>query len=213
MTTLLYKELRLVAHPSSIVFAFLGCLVLVPAYPYSVIFLFGSLIPYLTFLNARETNDAWYTAILPVTKRESVLGKFLLILSLQLFQLLFSIPFAVLRNILHIDNNPVGLDATLAWYGCALMVYAVFDLVFLSAFYKSGYKVGKAFLLASIPLVLFMIAVETAAHIPALAWMDSFQPEHLKMQLPIFIAGAVCYGLLLLLAYRISVKRFDAIDL
>ena len=34
---LLYKELRLAAHPSSIVFSFLGCLVLVPAYPFSVV--------------------------------------------------------------------------------------------------------------------------------------------------------------------------------
>lgn len=72
MMTLLYKELRLCAHPTSVVFAFLGCLVLVPAYPYSVIFLFGCLAPYITFVNARETNDAWYTAVLPVTKRESV---------------------------------------------------------------------------------------------------------------------------------------------
>ena len=71
--TLLYKELRLAAHPTSIVFAFLGCLVLVPSYPYSVIFMFGCLAPYITFLNARETNDIWYTAVLPVTKQESVL--------------------------------------------------------------------------------------------------------------------------------------------
>lgn len=55
---LLYKEIRLAAHPTSVVFAFLGCLVLVPAYPYSVIFMFGCLAPYITFLNARETNDA-----------------------------------------------------------------------------------------------------------------------------------------------------------
>ena len=47
--TLLYKEMRLVAHPTSIVFAFLGCLVLVPSYPYSVIFMFGCLAPYITF--------------------------------------------------------------------------------------------------------------------------------------------------------------------
>ena len=45
MMTLLYKEIRLCAHPASVVFAFLGCLVLVPAYPYSVIFLFGCLAP------------------------------------------------------------------------------------------------------------------------------------------------------------------------
>ena len=54
---LLYKELTLAAHPSSIVFAFLECLVLVPAYPYTVIFMFGCLASYLTFLNSRETND------------------------------------------------------------------------------------------------------------------------------------------------------------
>ena len=67
MMKLLYKEIRLCAHPTSLVFAFLGCLVLVPAYPYSVIFLFGSLAPYITFVNGRETNDLWYTAILIVS--------------------------------------------------------------------------------------------------------------------------------------------------
>ena len=95
MKTLLYKEIKLAAHPTSIVFAFLGCLVLVPAYPYSVIFMFGCLAPYLTFLNGRETNDAWYTAVLPVTKRESVLGKCLLVVAFQIFQLLISIPAAL----------------------------------------------------------------------------------------------------------------------
>ena len=100
MMTLLYKELRLAAHPASLVFACLGCLVLVPAYPYSVIFLFGCLAPYITFLHARETNDAWYTAVLPVTKRESVLGKCLLVLVFQVCQLVFSVPFALLRHAL-----------------------------------------------------------------------------------------------------------------
>ena len=213
MTTLLYKEIRLAAHPTSIVFIFLGCLVLVPAYPYSVIFMFGCLAPYITFLNARETNDAWYTAILPVTKRESVLGKCLLIASFQLFQLLFSIPFAFLRSALNIENNPVGLDATLAWYGFGLTVYAVFDFVFISSFYKSGYKVGKAFLLASIPMVLLILMVEAMPHIPALTWLDSYQPKHLLMQLPILAAGFICYAALLLFAYRISVKRFNKVDL
>ena len=213
MTTLLYKEIRLAAHPTSIVFIFLGCLVLVPAYPYSVIFMFGCLAPYITFLNARETNDAWYTAILPVTKRESVLGKCLLIASFQLFQLLFSIPFAFIRSALNIENNPVGLDATLAWYGFGLTVYAVFDFVFISSFYKSGYKAGKAFLLASIPMVLLILMVEVMPHIPALTWLDSYQPKHLLMQLPILAAGFICYAALLLFAYRISVKRFNKVDL
>ena len=213
MMTLLYKEMRLAAHPTSIVFAFLGCLVLVPSYPYSVIFMFGCLAPYITFLNARETNDVWYTAVLPVTKRESVLGKCLLIVLFQMFQLLFSIPFVLLRYTLNIANNPVGLDATVAWYGFGFFLYAVFDLVFLTAFYKNGYKVGKSFILAAIPMVLLMAAIETTARIPALIWMDSFLPEHLLMQLPILIAGIVSYGVLVPLAYRISAKSFEKVDL
>lgn len=213
MKKLLYKELRLCAHPTSLVFAFLGCLVLVPAYPYSVIFLFGSLAPYITFVNARETNDPWYTALLPLTKRESVLGKVLLTVSFQLFQLLFSVPFALLRHALHIANNPVGLDATAAWYGLGLIVYAVFDLVFLTSFYQSGYKAGKALLLASIPLTLMMLLVEAAAHIPPLAWLDGGTPAEILKQLPILLAGIIAYASLLPLAYRIAVKRYARVDL
>ena len=138
--TLLYKEMRLVAHPTSIVFAFLGCLVLVPSYPYSVIFMFGCLAPYITFLNARETNDVWYTAVLPVTKRESVLGKCLLVVFFQLFQLLFSIPFALLRNTMNIANNPVGLDATVAWYGFGLSYMRCSTWYFSRHFIKAATK-------------------------------------------------------------------------
>lgn len=213
MMTLLYKEMRLTAHPTSIVFIFLGCLVLVPSYPYSVIFMFGCLAPYITFLNARETNDVWYTAVLPVTKRESVLGKCLLVVFFQLFQLLFSVPFALLRNTLNMANNPVGLDATAAWYGLGFFLYAIFDLVFLTTFYKNGYRVGKSFILAAIPMVFLMAATEATAHIPVLVWMDNCQPEHLFMQLPILIAGIICYGVLVPLAYRISAKRFEKVDL
>ena len=184
---------------------------LVPAYPYSVIFLFGCLAPYITFVNARETNDAWYTATLPVTKRESVRAKCLLIVSLQLFQLLFSIPFTLLRRALGVPNNPVGLDATLAWYGFGLMIYAFFDLIFLPAFYKSGYKAGRAFVIASVPMLLGMIAAESTAHIPALAWLDS--DAHWRRQLPVLAAGMACYAALLPLACRISEGRFERVDL
>lgn len=210
---LLYKELILAAHPTSIVFTFLGCLVIVPAYPYSVIFMFGCLAPYLTFLYARETNDTWYTAVLPVTKRESVKGKCLLIISIQIFQLLFSIPFAFLRNAIEVENNPVGIDATVAWYGFGLIIYAVFDLVFFPAYYKNGYKAGKAFVIAAIPMLLLMVAVEGSVHVPALAWLDSYASKDLLLQTPILLIGILCYVILLSLAYRISVKRFEKVDL
>lgn len=210
---LLYKELSLAAHPTSIVFSFLGCLVIVPSYPYTVIFMFGCLAPYITFLYARETNDAWFTAILPITKKESVKGKCMLIVSIQLFQLLISIPCVILRRFLQIQNNPVGIDATIAWYGLGLIIYSIFDLVFFPTYYKNGYKAGKAFVIAAIPMLLLMIAVESSVRFPSFVWLDSYVLSDFLRQTPILFIGIISYITLLSLAYRISSRRFENVDL
>ena len=157
-----------------------------------MIFAFGYVVHNFTFLKAREPNDAWYTAILPVTKRESVKGKCQLIVSIQLFQLLVSIPCVVLRGILEVENNPVGIDATVAWYWLGLIIYAVFDLVFFPAYYKNGYKAGKAFVIAAIPMLLLMVMAEGAVHIPALAWLDSYAVQDQLRQLPLLLIGIIC---------------------
>ena len=210
---LLYKELALAAHPTSIVFACLGCLVVVPAYPYTVIFMFGCLAPYLTFQYARETNDLWYTALLPVTKKESVQGKCLLIVSIQLFQLLIAVPSVFLRRILEVENNPVGIDATIAWFGFGLMIYGIFDLIFFPAYYRNGYKAGRAFIIAAIPMLLMMVIVEGAVRIPQLAWLDIYTLPDLMRQIPVLLIAILCYGGFVSLAYKISVKRFEHVDL
>ena len=63
------------------------------------------------------------------------------------------------------------------------------------------------------PMVILMLAAESTAYIPALAWLDSYDTEHLLTQLPILIAGSVCYIAALFAAYRISAKRFEKVDL
>ena len=184
-----------------------------PAYPYTVIFMFGCLALYLTLLYARETNDTWYTSILPVTKRENVKGKFLLAVSLQIFQLLISIPCLFLRHILGVGNNPVGIDATVAWYGFGLIIYAVFDLIFFPAYYKNGYKAGKAFIVAAIPMLLLMIIAEGSVHFPVFSYLDSSIPRDLFRQIPFLLLGILCYITFLIFSYRISVCRFEKVDL
>ena len=61
------------------------------------------------------------------------------------------------------------------------------------------------------PMLLGMIAAESTAHIPALAWLDS--DAHWRRQLPVLLAGAACYAALLPLACRISEGRFERVDL
>ena len=61
MCNLLRKELRLAAHPSLYMFMAMGALVLIPAYPYGVVFFFGGLGVFQTVMFGRETRDVFYT--------------------------------------------------------------------------------------------------------------------------------------------------------
>lgn len=210
---LLYKEWALAAHPTLYIFTLLGCLVMVPAYPYTVIFMFGCLAPYITFTYARETNDAFYTATLPVTKRDIVKAKCMLFMSVQLGQLLISIPFALLRETVGIAPNPVGMDPNAAWYGIGLIIYGGFDLVFLPTYYRSGYKAGRAFTLAMIPVILIMATAEVSAHIPALAFLKGDNFACMMRRLPLLGCGILLYIAAMAAAFRISARRFDRVDL
>mgnify|MGYP006071408675 FL=1 len=111
------------------------------------------------------------------------------------------------------ENNPVGIDATLTWFGFGLMIYGIFDLVFFPTYYRNGYKAGKAFIIAAIPMLLMMVTVEGAVRFPQLTWLDSYTPPDLIRQIPVLLIGILCYGCFVSLAYKISVKRFEHVDL
>ncbi|HHT72976.1 MAG TPA: ABC-2 transporter permease [Firmicutes bacterium] len=213
MFNLLYKELRLAAHPNLFIFTLLGALVIVPAYPYGMVFLFGCLGPFITFTYGRETDDLYFTALLPVRKVDVVKSKVLLVVLAQLTQIFVSLPFAFLRVIVLPEGNPAGIEANIAYYGFGLVVYAVFNFIFLTEFFKTAYTPGIAFLWAIIPAALGVLAMEVLVHFPNFRWLDSVAPGDLMQQLPILILGIIAYALAMTAAYRISAKRFARVDL
>ena len=213
MSDLLYKELRLAAHPSLYIFMCMGALVLIPAYPYSVVFFFGCLGLFQSAMFDRETRDVFYTALLPRPKRDAVKGKLLLAVFSQTVQLSLSLPFAYLRTLYLPEGNPVGMEPNAAWYGLGLMVYGIFNLVFFTRFYKTAYKAGTAFLAALVPVTLCIVAIEAVVHFPGLGWLDGTDGASLARQIPILLAGLAVYAAANVLAYRISARRFERVDL
>ncbi len=213
MSELLYKELRLAAHPSLYVFMCMGALLLIPAYPYSVVFFFGCLGLFQSFMFDRETRDVFYTALLPCPKRDIVKGKLLLAVFSQLVQLTLSLPFALLRTLYLPEGNPAGMEPNIAWYGFGLMVYGIFDLVCFTQFYKTAYKAGVSFLIALIPVTLGIIAIESSVHFPGLGWLDAMDGPALIRQIPILLAGAAVYAAAVALAYRVGARRLERVDL
>ena len=212
MFNMLYKEIRLPPIQTSS-FTLLGMLVIVPAYPYGMVFIFGCLGPYITMMYGRETNDIYYTALLPVKKTDIVKTKCLLFVLAQMTQILISLPFAILRVYILPEGNPAGIEANLAYYGFGFIIYAVFNMIFLTTFFKTAYKAGKAFLLAIIPATFCMILMEVLVHFPKFKWLDSTKAYDLLKQSPILVIGIVFYTIVMLLTYRVSANRFKKVDL
>ena len=167
------KDLRLAAHPMMYVFALFGVMLIIPNYPYTVVFFYGLLGIFFTFLNGRENKDVYYCAVLPVTKRDQVRARAWLVVAVELAELVIAVPFAFLSA--HINpngTNLAGIDANVALFGSVLLIYGVFNVVFLPVFYKTAIRAGRAFLLAVIPMTVLMVLVEALSHFPAVSRCD-----------------------------------------
>lgn len=214
MTALLYKQLRLVCHPMTPVFCLFGIMVLIPNYPYTIIFFYVMLGLFFTFLNIREQKDIYYSAILPVPKRDTVKAGCVLTALVELLSLAVLAPCALLAVRLQPGkDNLVGMDPNLALFAAGFLLYAVFNAVFLPSFYANGYKVGIAFLKAVIPTTLVMMVLEALPHFPALTWLDDMDAATQVRLLPALIVSAVIYGLGMLLTFRKAAKLYEKVDL
>lgn len=213
ISNLLYKETRLAAHPNLIVFTLMGPLLLIPGYPYTMIFLFSLIGNFVNLMYTRETNDIYYSSLLPLKKSEVVLGKWLVLLVSQMLTILISIPFAFLRLQLVSQPNPVGIEANVAFYGFGLMIFACFNFIFLTSYFKTVYKVGTSFLKGLFPATFLAIIVECLVHFPGLIWLDSVTFKSQMHQLPILVIGILIYAVAMWATYKISVRRFSQVNL
>lgn len=214
MKALLYKSFRLVCHPMTLIFAFFGVMLLIPSYPYTVAFFYVMLGLFFSFMNGREQKDIYYSALLPIRKRDAVKASVLFVLVIELVSLLIAVPFAVLSvRINPLGSNAVGLEPNAMLFAAALLLYALFNGIFLPSFYKTAYKVGVSFLKAVIPVSLAMIACEILVHFPNMVWMEDCTAAGQWKLLPLLLIAAVIYGAGLWLAYRKAAKNYEKVDL
>ena len=214
MKALLYKEFRLVCHPMTLIFCLFGIMVLIPNYPYTVIFFYVMLGLFFTFLNIREQKDIYYSALLPVPKRDTVKAGCAFVVIIQVLSLVVLIPCSLLAAHLQPGkDNLVGLDPNAALLTAGFLLYAVFNAVFLPSFYANGYKVGVAFLKAVIPTTLAMMVLEALPHFPALTWLDDMDAATQVRLLPYFVAAALLYGIGTVLTFRRAAAQYEKVDL
>lgn len=215
MKKLLYKELRLVTHPTIFVFMALAAMMLIPNYPYYVTFFYTTLGIYFTCLTGRENHDIFYTMTLPIRKQDIVKARFLFIIIVEMLQVILCIPFAIIRSSFPMPGNQVGMDANIAFFGFSFILLGIYNFFFFTSYYKDPEKVGACFVKSSTLVFVYMGVVEILSHIiPFMRdQLDTKDPQFLGAKLTVLAIGILLFLILTILSYHRSTKNFESKDL
>ena len=152
---------------------------------------------------------------MPVRKGDIVRARICFAAIVQLVQLIIAVPFAILRQALPLPGNMVGMDANIAFFGLALLLLGLYNLLFFTSYYRAPEKVGKSFAVSAALFFIAIAVLETLSHVLPFFRnrLDTPDPQFLSEKLIVLAVGAVLYALLTLLACRLSVRRFEKLDM
>ena len=216
MKKLFYKEMKLSANPLTYLFIAFSAMTMIPSYPILVGSFFICLGIFHTYQQIREYDDVTYTVMLPVKKRDIVTAKYLFVLFIELTAfilctLLTIIRMKILGTAVPYATNQL-MNANMAYLGYTMIVFAVFNSIFLAGFFKTTYKIGKPFFIFCVVSFIIIIMGEILHHIPDLESLNN--PSNLSVpQVVIFAIGVVVFMLCTWLSYQKAVKDFEGIDL
>ena len=216
MKKLFYKEMKLSANPLTYWFIIFSAMTMIPRYPILVGSFFICFGIFHTYQQIREYDDVTYTVMLPVKKRDIVTAKYLFVLFIELTAfilctLLTIIRMKILGTAVPYATNQL-MNANMAYLGYIVIVFAVFNSIFLAGFFKTTYKIGKPFFIFCVVSFIIIIMGEILHHIPDLESLNN--PSNLSMpQVVIFAISIVVFMLCTWLSYQKAVKDFESIDL
>lgn len=215
MSKLLKKEFMLSMHPITPLMLMLSAMVLIPNYPYTVMFFYLTLAIFFTCMLGRENHDVIYTMTLPVAKKDIVKARISFVVILEMLQMLLLIPFSILRQTINSMDNKAGMDANIALLAEGFLLFGIFNFLFFYNYYKNVDKVGISFVKATIVFFVFVVADIVATYaVPFVRdYLDTPDPEYLLYKFIALGIGIVLFLIMTILVYRISVKNFEKQDL
>lgn len=212
---LLMKEWKLCMHPTGYIMLLLSALVLVPGYPYGVICFFMGLAIYFICLTARESHDAGYTLMLPVSRAGAVRARILFCALLEAADMVVTGLFILLKYAIGTLPNPAGLDAGLATIGEAMIIFAIFNMVFFPVYYRDIGKPGKAFAFAATAVFLWITLEIVASYaVPFVRdILDQPDPRNMGDKALFTLGGLALFLLGTWSAVMRSTRYFEEVDL
>lgn len=214
MKQLIRKEISLALHPTAGIFLLLTSLMLVPEYPMLISFFYCTLGIFFICVGGRENRDIDFSLLLPVSRKDIVTARFILVIVLEVLQVAMCVPFIALRwSVIRVPNS-VGMDPNIALLGMGFVFFGIFNRLFFTRYYRNTLKIGLSFLLATLATSLFMIVGEAATFVIPFVrdLLDTPDPLFMGEKLLVLGIGMLVYGVLTWRAWAKSVESFTALD-
>lgn len=214
---ILRKEFKLSASVLSYCFIAFGLMFFIPGYPILCGAFFVTLGIFQSFQKISETNDIVFSSLLPIAKKDVVKGKYLFSIAVELSGFLIMTAVTVLRMTVFSDSpvyrSNALMNANLFSLGMALIIFSLFNMVFIGGFFKTAYKYGRPFVVYTVSVFIVIGVSESLHHFPGLEFLNAFGIEFFSAQLGIFTVCVIFSVVITLLSFRSACRNFERIDL
>lgn len=217
MSNIFIKEVKLSASILAYLFTAFGAMFLLPGYPVLCGAFFVTLGIFQSFQYAREANDILFSALLPIAKKDVVRGRFLFVCFIEMCGFAVMAAAALLRMTVFsaaaVYRNNALMNANLFALGMALVIFGLFNLIFVRGYFKTAYKFAGPFVKYIIAAFAAIIIAEALHYFPGLAALNAFGFENALLQLGLLAAGGGIYAAMTLMACKTACRTFETIDL
>ncbi|MCD5324551.1 MULTISPECIES: ABC-2 transporter permease [Pontibacillus] len=217
MYNLLLKELKLGVNPFFYLLPFLtGALMLIPGWLYFIVLLYFCWITVPNICGAyKSQNDLEFSLMMPVTKNDIVKAKVAVIVILELLHIVTAVFFGIISTHLYPNIQNFFFGPTVGFWGLGFIMLAIFNLIFISMYFKTAYKFGAPTIAAITGAMLFAGGAEWLG-IKNSMMFDLFKgsgSDNLAIHVPILLAGMAIFAGFTIIAYYIAIKRFKKVDI
>lgn len=211
MRNLIYKEFKLAINPFFLVMpVLLGALMFIPQWLFFFVPLYFCFITVPNHFGLlKSNNDVSYSVMLPVSKKEIVKARIFSVMTVELLHIAFAAVFAIVHNKLYTVNN-FFMDPNYTFFGLVFVMFGLVNLILFPIYYKTAYKYGAAVILSTAAALVYAAAVELS--VVFIKGAAAFLEGDLPSQLALLAAGILVFIVTSFIAYRVSVKRFEKVD-